>query len=207
MNNVTVKNNVGKSIDVAINYCENDTQVIINPANNVELKKLERGIIFKRNGVEYIVIEQFGDTTACVRKELLDEDREFDDENNNFATSDLKVFLNSEYLAEIERDFGAENIVSHSVNLLSLDGLNDYGSDTVKVSVPTIDLYRNNRKHFGENLDRAWWLATPDSTPSGCGSHDVRYVSSDGDVGYGGGDWELAVRPFFYLKSKIFVSC
>ena len=73
------------------------------------------------------------------------------------------------------------------------------------LAIPTLDLYRDCRKNIS-NLDQSWWLATPNSTPSGCGSGGVRVVNSGGDVYYGWCVGYGAVRPFFILKSSIFVS-
>ena len=209
---IKIENNVGDDIKVTVNYTSNGgTKIIIDPAdkeNSAEsmLSTLECGKRFSRNGIEYIVIKHLENgSTLCIKKDALVEDRKFG-LNNDWRESSLKEYLNGEYLTKLEDDFGEDNIVSHTVNLLSLDGLDDYGTDDVKVSVPTIDLYRYSRKLLGENLDRSWWLVTPDSTPSGAGSVYVRYVCGGGDVGFHGCGWGLAVRPVFALKSEIFVS-
>ncbi len=127
-------------------------------------------------------------------------------ENNNYTNSKVRNMLNnSELTRELKTRFG-DDLVSIRTNLLSLDGLDDYGEVNGDVlAIPTLDLYRDCRKNIS-NLDQFWWLATPDSTPSGCGSGNVQVVESDGYVGY---DWcggYGAVRPFFILKSSIFVS-
>ena len=120
---------------------------------------------------------------------------------NNYAESNIRKALNDSDLAdELQREFG-DRLVPITTDLLSLDGLDDYGKVEGDImAIPTIDLYRECRKNITK-LGQWWWLATPDSTPSGCGSGGVQYVSSDGSVGY---DWCVrvgAVRPFFILKS------
>ena len=83
-----------------------------------------------------------------------------------------------------------------------MDGLKDY--DKVEgdiLSLMDIDLYRECRENI-TNVNDWYWLATPNSTPSGYGSGGVRCVDSGGGVGYGwydGGGG--AVRPFFILQS------
>ena len=126
---------------------------------------------------------------------------------NNYAESYIRKNLNeSNLVKELKEKFG-DNLVPIETDLLSLDGLDDYGKVSGDIlAIPTIDLYRECRKKI-TNLEKWWWLATPDSTPSGCGSHYVRFVDSDGGVGYGWYDCSRAVRPFFILKSSIFVSC
>ena len=91
------------------------------------------------------------------------------------------------------------------MDLLSLDGYDDYGRTTDKVSVLTIDQYRKYHKFIG-NVDRWNWLATPDSTPSGTDASSVQIVNDSGDVNWDYSDYCGGVRPFFLLKSDIFVS-
>lgn len=186
---------------------DSDIEKILN-ANKVKLSALKPGEIFKGSSdIEYIVLEHFTFGTAILRKELLDKAMPFGDDNN-WEKSSIKKFLNTEYLKELEQEFGEYNIISHVVNLLSLDGLDDYEiSRNNKVSLLTIDQYRKYRKIIGDNMPRAWWLSTPDSTPSGYGASYVRCVNSGGGVRGGGADWyDWAVRPFCILESNIFVS-
>ena len=207
--NVNVINNVGKDVVVTVNKENGNTQIVIDLAGNkVELSTLKAGDIFKSNDGEYIVLEQFENgTTAVLRKELLEDTMKFNSDNNNWKLSSIRKYLNGDYLKELNEVFGEENIIEHAVDLLSLDGLDDYGTSIDKVSLLDIDQYRKYRKVIGENKDNWWWLLTPNSTPSGYSSDDVRYVDSGGDVGYCWCDGSGAVRPFFILKSDIFVSC
>ena len=127
-------------------------------------------------------------------------------ENNNYAISKVRNMLkNSELVKELKMQFG-NDLIPTKTNLLSLDGLDDYGEVSGDIlAIPTLDLYRDCRKNIS-NLDQSWWLATPNSTPSGHSSGDVRIVNSYGDVSYDWCDGCRAVRPFFILKSSIFVS-
>lgn len=120
---------------------------------------------------------------------------------NNYAESNIRKALNDSDLAvELKKEFG-DRIVPIVTDLLSLDGLDDYGKVEGDIlAIPTIDLYRECRKNITK-LDNWWWLATPDSTPSGCSSGNVRCVDSGGDVSYCWCDCVGAVRPFFILKS------
>ena len=134
------------------------------------------------------------------------EDSEFG-KTNNYAESYIRKNLNeSDLVKDLKEKFG-DNLVPIETDLLSLDGLDDYGKVSGDIlAIPTIDLYRECRKKI-TNLENWWWLATPDSTPSGYGSHYVRCVGSGGGVNCDWYDGSGAVRPFFILKSDIFVSC
>ena len=128
-------------------------------------------------------------------------------ETNNYADSYIRKSLNeSTLIKELKKKFG-DKFVPIETDLLSLDGLDDYGKVGGDIlAIPTIDLYRECRKKI-PNLGSWWWLATPDSTPTGYSSGSVRFVSSGGGVYYGWCGGSRAVRPFFILKSNIFVSC
>lgn len=205
-NNVNVINNAGNSVDVKVNEVNGAIQIVIDvPQTGTELSLLSPGDVFEKNGIKYIVCEQFADgRTAVVRKECLDDTMEFESDNN-WKNSDLRKYLNGKYYNEIKNTFGVENIIEHEVDLTSLDGYDDYGVSKDKVSVMNIDRYRKYHRFIG-NTGCWYWLSTPDSTPSGVGSSRVQCVGSDGDVGWGGCGCSGSVRPFFILKSSISVS-
>lgn len=206
MSNVNVINKAKEKVNVEVNEINGSIQIVIDvPPAGKELSSLKPGEVFKKNGTEYIVCEHFENgSTAIIRKECLEDGIEFGD-TNNWAESGLRKFLNNEYLKNISDDFSQDNILDHEVDLLSLDGYDDYGRTTDKVSVLTIDQYRKYHKFIG-NVDRWNWLATPDSTPSGTDASGVRIVHGSGDVGWGYSGSCSGVRPFFILKSDIFVS-
>lgn len=134
------------------------------------------------------------------------EDSEFG-KTNNYRDSYIRKNLNKGDLARKLREKFGDQLVSVEMDLLSLDGLDDYGKVNGDIlAITTIDLYRDCRRKI-TNLNTWWWLATPNSTPSGYGSDYVQVVNSDGDVYCGWCDNSMAVRPFFIRKSSIFVSC
>lgn len=127
-------------------------------------------------------------------------------ENNDWRESPIRKKLNEELHQKIVEELGTDALVTIGTDLFSHDGLKDYGKCEDMVSLLTYDLYRNNRENIKE-FNELFWTCTPDSTPSGYGSVDVQYVDSDGYVDcYWCGD-SGAGRPFFILKSDIFVSC
>lgn len=205
--NINVINNVDKELNVIVNKENNDNiEIIIDLKNdNIDLLALKPGDVFHKSNVEYIVLEQLPDKqTAVIRRYLLENEMEFDSDNNNWKTSSLRERLNNNvdgYLREVEDAFGKDQIVTHTVDLLSLDGLDDYGTSNDKISLLNIDQYRKYRKILGENMDNWWWLLTPDSTPSGSGSRYVRYVNSCGDVSFSLCGCDGGVRPFFIVQS------
>ena len=206
MSNVNVINKAKEKVNVEVNEINGSIQIVIDvPPAGKELSSLKPGEVFKKNGTEYIVCEHFENgSTAIIRKECLEDGMEFGD-TNNWVESGIRKFLNGQYLKNISDDFGRDNILDHEVDLLSLDGYDDYGRTTDKVSVLTVDQYRKYHKFIG-NIDRWNWLATPYSTPSGTGASNVQIVNDSGNVNWNYSDNCNGVRPFFLLKSSISVS-
>ena len=121
--------------------------------------------------------------------------------NNNYAESYIREKLITSNLGKrLVKEFG-DKLVPITTDLLSLDGLDDYGKvEGDLIAIPTLDLYRECRKRIPK-LDKWWWLATPASTTSGYGYINVYGVGRGGGVGY---DWHSnvrSVRPFIILQS------
>ena len=209
MCNVNVINNLGKDVAVTIDRNSDNIKITIDMAKKgILLSDLKPGTIFKgKTGTEYILLELEDNKAGIIRKDLLSNKMKFGD-NNNFDGSDVDKYLNNTYIKELEEDFGIENILDSEFDLLSMDGFDDYGKVTRKVGLLDFNRYRKyHSTALKENMPNWWWLIDPDSTPSGCGSGCVQYVDGDGSVSCGGCDWSyVAVRPFFFLKSSIFVS-
>ena len=121
--------------------------------------------------------------------------------DNNYTISKVREKINeSSFAKQLKEEYG-DRIIPVSIDLRSLDGFDDYGKvDGDILGLRNLDLHRECRKNI-PNCDSWEWLATPDSTPLGCGSGSVRCVNSDGSVGCGWCDGVGAVRPFFILKS------
>ena len=126
-------------------------------------------------------------------------------EGNDWGESPIRKKMYEELYIKIVDELGAEAVVEIQTDLFSHDGFRDYGKCEDMVSLLTYDLYRNNRENI-KDFDEWFWTCTPNSTPSGCGSDDVRCVRSGGGVGCSWCVGSGAVRPFFILKSDIFVS-
>ena len=120
---------------------------------------------------------------------------------NNYAMSYIRKKLNNGDLAKALKEEFGNKLVPITTDLLSLDGLDDYGKVEGDIlAIPTLDLYRECRKSIPK-IDKWWWLATPDSTPSGCGAAVIRCIDGDGCVSCSWHEDYWAVRPFFIVES------
>lgn len=185
----------GDSITVKIIQNQKETNKI--PVGDVEIGQTIC------NG-KYVVVDRYVNGDTCiVRKEVLTSNIEFG-ETNNYSKSDLRKYLNTEYLKEIMNEFG--EIELHTVDMLSMDGDDSYGKCKDLVSAMTFDRWRKYHKYIG-NADHIEWLSTPNQTEKSNDTRCVQFVRSDGGVRYGVCYWgDCGVRPFFILKSLILVS-
>lgn len=130
-------------------------------------------------------------------------------DNNNFAdeNNDIRKEL-LEFQKEMESLVGADNLIKHTVDLTANDGMKDYGSVELEVSVMTADL----RRKYAYTMDKFKteeyeWLANAYSTPTHNDKVFVMCVSPSGIILYSYGSYgNGGVRPFCILKSHIFVS-
>ena len=166
----------------------------------------ESGEIARVGEYEFIILKHTDECVHLLLKNSLG-DMRFGD-TSDFRTSDIKRRL-EEFADELASIIGAENIVEHTVDLTSDDGLKDYGSTTARVSLLTADMYREHLYTIDKyKIDDWWWLVTPFSTPAHGYEKALKCVAPSGyvyyyyycDGHYGG------VRPFWILKSDIFVS-
>ena len=208
MNNVNVINNAEKDIDITVNNNDGKIEIIID-LKNKDFKlpnNLKAGDVFKdKDGDEYILLYFMPNGDAVVLTKSSVKSMKFGN-NNNYNGCDIDKYLCEEYLPELERKFGKNNIVKHEVDLLSLDGEDNYGKITRKVSILTLDEYRHNKKAIKNYINEWFWLCTPNSTPSGFSSDGVQFVDSSGFVGCDWYDNCGAVRSRFVLSSSIFES-
>ena len=170
-----------------------------------KLKSVPVGECFKIGEHEFIVLEQSGDTVAVILKNLLYDEKQFG-KNNNFENSDVDKIC-EKFGREIANVIGKENLVEHTVDLTSDDGLKDYGKIKRKMSLFTAELYRRYVEILDKyKIDKWWWIATAFSTPTHGTSTWIKCVSPDGSVDLNDCDDVIGVRPFCILNSDIFVS-
>ena len=172
---------------------------------NKELGKVKVGDTFKVGEYEFIVLEHLhnGQTVAIMKDLLIDE--EFGN-NNNYNGSNVDKICN-EFAQKLETLIGAENLITHTVDLTSANGMTCYGKVERKVSLLTLENLRKYgnvlRKH---PLEKWWWLSTAMGTEK-WGTKDwcacVSPYGNVSNVNYNDCD---GVRPFCIFSTNIFVS-
>lgn len=122
--------------------------------------KLAPGTKVQYHGKECMVLEQRYEGTLlidlCGIKEVTF------GETNNFATSELREFLNGSYLDDLTNGQSGE-IITRTVDLTALNGSKEYGTCKCKVAPLTLDELR--KFHDILPLPEHWeWSVTPGST-------------------------------------------
>ena len=180
---------------------------ILLAKNRVKLSNLKPKDEFKIGDEVFIVLEQTENGTKVIAKEFAYCDVKFGD-NSDWKVSPIRKTLNNEYFKKIAAIIGEKNILTMNRDLTSLDGLDDYGTCTDKVSLLTSAEYAKFHKILGlkSKYPDYWWLITPASTPSNNYSRLVCIVRSSGVLFWGDCVYSYGVRPFLTLESSILIS-
>lgn len=169
------------------------------------LAEIKVGNTCKTKTMEHIILEHLPDgKTVCLSKDLVTS-MAYDKKTGIYTNSNIRKYLNTEFLDKLSAEVSAENICEHTVDLTSDEGSKKHGSVVDKVSLLTCELFRKYNEILEKyNPGRWWWLATPfaieyweDCARAVCFNGVVTYFSCLSDGG---------VRPFYILNSSISVS-
>jgi len=159
------------------------------------------GAVFKIGDFEFVKLGTEYCGVAALLKSYLWDDK-FDINNNDYTTSKIRKRINGEFLEKLEKEIGDDGVIAHNVDLTSVDGLRDYASVYDKVSLMTLDRYRNYRKHIPP-YKNAWWLATPFSCKLNGYTCLVSSVYGDGVIDSNNCNYAYAVRPFCIFRPSV----
>ena len=167
-------------------------------------KKNIIGEIVEIAGMKWRILDKTDVGYLAITEGFEDLETRFDGNTNNWNTSELRNYLNTDFRKKIESAIGTE-LPEFERDLLSLDGQTEYGTCMDRVSLLTVDEYRKYRKYL-PNTKEWWWLCTPWSTPCNGYKCSVTVVSPSGDVLSDGCRSRDGVRPFCIFPSSIFES-
>ena len=196
-----------KTLQEQINDLRNELAVLkAESKSGITVKKnLGIGDTFELNNLVWKILDITDKGYVCLAERLKD-NRRFDNDSNDWKSSDLREYLNGEFYEELAGCIGEENIITFERDLLSLDGLKEYGSCEDKVSLIAVDEYRKYRELIPNTDNYWWWTITPDSCRSNNDNSWVRVVSPRGviivDIYY----FSNGVRPFCIFSASIFES-
>lgn len=173
---------------------------------NVALSTLKRGEVFQTTGKrKYKVLEQYGDTTKIISLDLVKENVEFGD-TSDYKTSNVKKLCDTEILKDFEEEFGAENVETHTADIITADG-QKLGTVDCKIRPITFDEAREYTDITPNNdLNDWYWILSPWSTEERGWKKNITIVSPSGGISNYNCYDVNGVRPVCILKSNIFVS-
>ena len=173
-----------------------------------KLSDLKPGETFMIADHEFLVLDHTETGTKVISKDMWQEDSIEFGSSKEYATSNIKNFIDREVLPVIAAAVGEENIIEHDVDLTALDGGNDFGS--IRLKVHPIE-FMEARKYFellvNEELPEWWWTITPWNSRGIGYAKSLAVVSPSGRIDRNNYFNGLGVRPFCILNSNIFVSC
>ena len=163
------------------------------------------GDIFQIAGMDFIKFPATNGKVPVVMKDIAF--RCAFGNNVDFKESEILRRLQKEILPKIIAAVGEENVCTFQTDLTTLDGVKKYGVLESKISIPTMDFYRDNVEIFDKyKSDYWWWLATANSAEPHYDSSLALCVSRAGDVSRGSCNGSYGVRPFLIFESSIFES-
>ena len=166
-------------------------------------KELSIGDTFNLAGYEWKILDITDVGYLCLCESI--GDKQFDNCCNDYTHSNIRNYLNSDFLEKISEEIGEDNILSFERDLLSLDGQTEYGKCDDKVSLLTEDEYRKYRMII-PNTDDFWWLCTPWSTKCNGYETSVTVVCPSGYIDCRNFRNDRGVRPVCIFASAIFES-
>ena len=170
----------------------------------IRLSDVKDGEVFKIAGMEFIKFPEKDGEVPAVMKDIAFTSQ-FGD-NNDLRSSVVLKRMEKEIFPEIANAVGEENVCTIRTDLTTLCGMKDYGVMESRISLPTLDFYRENTNIFAKHpAAKWWWLATPETVLPRDDPFWTICVSPAGSFNFGF-HGSFGVRPFCIFKSSIFVS-
>lgn len=198
---------MSKALDMARELVKQLEEV--EKKKTVRLSELKPGETFNISKYDFIVLYQndSSQTTKVISKGSMTENVMFDRNIKDYNKSNIKKMIEADIQPIIEKAVGAENLIKHTVSLISVDMQHKYEDCVCKVRPITFDEAREfNDLLVNKSLNDWWWTCTPWSTRERGYDYSIAVVSSFGCVSYSICDYNYGVRPLCILNSNIFVS-
>lgn len=174
---------------------------------NVRLSEIPVGGKFDTGIGRFIVLEQKGEKTAVITEELYRKDVRFDDDSNEYFTSELSDLFEEEIFPEFKEEFGAENLCDATTSLVTVDMQNKDEELHAKARPLTFEEARKyNELLVNKDLPDWYWTCTAWSTEERGWSYSVAVVSPSGSISNFSCNGSFGVRPFCIFSSSIFES-
>ena len=194
-----------KGYDVTI-ISEKNQSVVLEIARSERLMKLadvKNGDSFAIAGCKFIKLgDDMENGIPAITEHFLC--RDMFGETNDYKTSHVRQLINGDFRKKIEAAIGEINLLGHFVDLITEDGLKDYGTVYDKVSLMTTENYRKYHQYLGDAIDW-WWTATPFSTFDHNDKSIVSFIGDYGSMDKCKSTYQRWVRPFCVFSPSLYV--
>lgn len=171
-----------------------------------KLQDLKIGEVFEYGLFNWIKLDDLEDGTIAIFQDKLPDTRRFDEDSNNWRNSELRNWLNENFLHTlIDNGAKQDDFLRFERDLTADDGMKDYGSLSDRLSLITCEEYRKYRNLI-PFINNCWWTLTPYSCMEKY-SDFVRFVDPVGSLDWGSACYDYYdLRPLCNLQSGILVS-
>lgn len=169
------------------------------------INEIKAGDHFEYKGIEWVCLDVGNETVFAVSAKIIADmpfNNEYEDGCNNWRTSSLRKWLNSEFLDE---NFDKGALLTICSALIADNGDDKYGFVEDYVTLIDCDQYRKYRKFMPKYDDWVWTL-----TPRSCGvgtAYLVRLISPSGELGDSDADSADGVAPACLFNLNYLSSC
>ena len=195
-----------RSLEERLKEVENEVAQIKKEINKTKFYGKKIGDTFELIGIPWKVLDITEKGYACLAMEPVIENKKFGTYGNNWRDSNLREWLHKNILPKIKEELGEDQIIKFKRNLISLDGITEYGECIDEISLISIDEYRKYRRLIPNSKKEWWWTITPWSTKSNDDNTWVAAVSPSGYVICNNFNDCDGVRPFCIFSSDLFES-
>lgn len=201
---IDIQNNIPACVKVSVNQNEDGTfAILLAQMEGKTLGSVKPGNTVTIGEREYIVLGHEEGTTAIITKNHTKAMAFGID--GNYARSYVRTYCNGEFYEELCNAVGKNNIIPHTVNLVSDDGSHKGSLIKDNVSILTCDLYRRYRELLPA-IGSVCWTATRVTTLDKYYASDVCVACSSGTLSWDDCGCSRGVRPYCILNSSVLVS-
>lgn len=169
------------------------------------INEIKAGDHFEYKGIEWVCLDVGNKTAFAISAKIIANmpfNNECEDGSDNWRTSSLRKWLNSEFLDE---NFDKGALLTICSALIADNGDDKYGFVEDYVTLIDCDQYRKYRKFMPKYDDWVWTL-TPRSCDVG-NAYSVRNISPSGELSSGSADNTYGVAPACLFNLNYLSSC
>jgi hypothetical protein len=184
-----------------------EIEVAIRSALSEEksISEIKAGDHFEYKGIEWVCLDVVNETAFAISAKII-ANMPFSDESgsgcNNWRTSSLRKWLNSEFL---DKNFDKGALLANFSALTADNGDDKYGITSDYVTLLSCDLYREYRRFIPKYNDWVWTL-TSCSCDVGY-AYTVRYISPSGGLCNSYAGSTIGVAPVCLFNLNYLSSC